>query len=1170
MKTKLLLLAIALAYLAIGYSSASAATASWQGTSGNWNDAANWNATPVPGLGDAAIFNATGVNADETVYLNGDRTLASATFNSTGAVTLLGGNSSTPANNTLTLTGGLTVSAGTGVVTFGEASAAVNVTLSNGQTFTNNSTLTFNGNIYLSNVNNSTRTLTLGGTGDITFNGVIANWSGTGGNSSNLTMANTGVTTIAGANTFTGTIKLDAVSNVGSTLRMTNAAALQSVSTIQNTTNISAILGLQYAAGATLTYTGAGPAVDLTKNSSAGVVTNIALDGYSQSFASINMGQKNIVTVVNYATSGTPVLTMGNITGIGVANGSQSGVLNPLGSASISVGTVQPIAGTGSYTQTLVLAGSSTGNEITGNLSDGGGGTATTLAITKAGQSTWSMKGTSNNVGATTIYGGTLVLDYSTNDTTKLADAAALNLYGGTLQLKGGTHTEVVGSTTINNGGNFVTRPTGSATLSLGAITFTGGSVDFAADNIATTTSAVTNGILSQRATVGGLNFAMKSGNNIVAYDYATSGNSNYTGGSMSANTNYAVAGSQTLAGTTGDATNTLKITTTGASQSLAVGTSTLTTGAILFAGADNYSITTSGAGKIIPGILHHYGAGELTLGALGGALTQFGTGKTILSAAATADNDLSIYGGSVQFSANDQIGTNATAKTITLNGGTLIARTNGNITLDKNGTFARKFTIGLGGGTIDIIDGGSLTITGVISSGASAGTSEVYYAPLTLGGVNTNGTIILSGANTMGGGVILAGGVIQANVADVAGSSGAFGKFSTAAAGAKNANLTFTGGTLQFTSLSAGSDYSARIRNSTSAIKVDTNGQNVTWAGIIDLTNNAGLTKSGNGTLTLSAINSYGGATTVNAGTLAIGNSKALGNASSNLTAAGGTLDLGSYNVTRSGVVSFTGGTVQNGTLTNNTADYVAQSGTVSAALAGSVGLTKSGSGAFTLSGNNTYAGVTSVNAGKLLMSGSLSGSTAVSVAASASLELKTALIINSGTVTVSGTLQTSGGRSSVGALTLNNGATFAATISGTAAGSHSELSSVGITLSGSVTLAINSSGYTPNYRIGDLANSDRFALTIGGYNQLSSGKFANVALGADNNYANTYTFIDSNSHAWAVFYGVDFNSFSNGSFEVGNDIALVAIPEPSVLGSVLSGLGMLLFFQRSRRRRP
>ena len=85
-------------------------------------------------------------------------------------------------------------------------------------------------------------------------------------------------------------------------------------------------------------------------------------------------------------------------------------------------------------------------------------------------------------------------------------------------------------------------------------------------------------------------------------------------------------------------------------------------------------------------------------------------------------------------------------------------------------------------------------------------------------------------------------------------------------------------------------------------------------------------------------------------------------------ITVSGGTLDLGGQGQSTSGVVSFQGGIVQNGTLTEiGTAAFDAQSGAVSAVLAGMAGLNKSTAGLFVLSGANTYTGTTSIGAGTL-----------------------------------------------------------------------------------------------------------------------------------------------------------------------------------------------------------
>jgi fibronectin-binding autotransporter adhesin len=145
----------------------------------------------------------------------------------------------------------------------------------------------------------------------------------------------------------------------------------------------------------------------------------------------------------------------------------------------------------------------------------------------------------------------------------------------------------------------------------------------------------------------------------------------------------------------------------------------------------------------------------------------------------------------------------------------------------------------------------------------------------------------------------------------------------STATTGTRTFNL--NGGTLKaagnsaaFFNLGAG-NARANVRNGGAII--DTNNFNVTVAQALvhsnidgDNATDGGLTKNGNGILTLSAVNTYTGATTVNAGTLALGASASL--ASTQITtASGATFDVSAqaYSV-GSGVTLTNNGTVNGG----------------------------------------------------------------------------------------------------------------------------------------------------------------------------------------------------------------------------------------------------------------
>jgi MYXO-CTERM domain-containing protein len=143
-------------------------------------------------------------------------------------------------------------------------------------------------------------------------------------------------------------------------------------------------------------------------------------------------------------------------------------------------------------------------------------------------------------------------------------------------------------------------------------------------------------------------------------------------------------------------------------------------------------------------------------------------------------------------------------------------------------------------------------------------------------------------------------------------------------------------------------------------------------------------LTKSGAGLLTLAGANTFTGGTTVTAGKLTLGNASALGTAAATVT--GGELDLGGFTLAKS--VTLSAGTLSHGTLSNSALSVAA--GTVSANLAGSTTVTKTGAGTATLAVANTYTGATAVQAGTLALGDAAAlGTSTVTVAIGATLDL-------------------------------------------------------------------------------------------------------------------------------------------------------------------------------------
>ncbi len=392
------------------------------------------------------------------------------------------------------------------------------------------------------------------------------------------------------------------------------------------------------------------------------------------------------------------------------------------------------------------------------------------------------------------------------------------------------------------------------------------------------------------------------------------------------------------------------------------------------------YTLNAANAGMASTGLNNF--SGSIT-GAI--SLVKNGSGNQILSSAATLGytGTTTINAGSLIMGAANVLPTN-TAVTIVgntaINGltvpgnlnlggyslgiGSLSSTTGGTVTdtptLSNNGT-AWGTTVGSafstsatsGSDTLTVGNGnGSGSFNGVLQNGytiipvagSGAGTSVTGILALTKVGT---GTQTLSGANTYAGPTTISAGTLQA---------GAQNTFSPNSAVTINNSATLDLGGFNQTILSlASSSATSVVTNSGSGATTQTltiaNGGGANFAGVIQngATNAIALTLT-SGTQILSGANTYSGVTTINGGTLQIGNGGSTGTLGSGLVTDNGTLAIN-----------------QSGTFTIGSAN----------AISGSGSLAQNGAGNTTLTGANSYQGGTFVNAGTLTVTntGALAG---------------------------------------------------------------------------------------------------------------------------------------------------------------------------------------------------
>lgn len=470
----------------------------WDGSSSgdwanveNWTSALNGGSTPslVPGSVDRAFFNAD-------VFTNPITTLGAAQ-NALGLV--FNGNAS--AGTTLGTLNDYLLTLGASGIDVQSGSQLINSSLavSAKQSWSNTGagTLTVAGDVALN------ADLTLAGTGGVSITGGITSTT-----NRTLKLSNTSSNVSLGAVSNSGTLTFDTDANTNLTVN-----GIISGSSIQKD------------GAGTLTFNGANSFTGNLRIMNGTLKVNTSNAAAAQVIFGLAAGSAGV--------NGVGILTLDNTSAVSFRLNSLTYVHPTSDGAIINAG------GGGSFSPTLALYGDRTFiiNEtqsafdllVEVGIANGDG---SARGIVKQSIGTMVMRGVNIYTGTTSVDRGTLVLDYSMNNSnSRLSDTAVTNLRGGILEFWGNTSAasaETIGSLAIvranstfslvSNGQTVAVTLASGLSRSIGA-----GVVDFTSNDwsktVITASGGTVNGstgILGGWATVDGNRWAAKDGSNAI------------------------------------------------------------------------------------------------------------------------------------------------------------------------------------------------------------------------------------------------------------------------------------------------------------------------------------------------------------------------------------------------------------------------------------------------------------------------------------------------------------------------------------------------------------------------------------------------------------------------------------------------------------------------------
>ena len=463
---------------------------------------------------------------------------------------------------------------------------------------------------------------------------------------------------------------------------------------------------------------------------------------------------------------------------------------------------------------------------------------------------------------------------------------------GGTLALgAGGSIAASSGVGLLASGTGFDISGAGNQTI--GDLTGVVGSTVSLGSNVLTIIAANTdtfNGVIQDGGIAGGVGGAIsKSGLGILLFTQPNT----YTGASTISSGTLALTGTGSIATSSGvilsasGANFDISDTFTGATLQGLTGV----VGTTVSLGSQTLTVNLASGANTFNGVLQDGGIG----GGAGGSLALTGAGTLLLTQVNTYTGPTTVSGGTLAVTGTGSVAASS-GVALTASGANFDISDTGSGATVRSLSGVAGSTVSLGNRTltVNVPVGGSATFAGVLMDGGLSGLSGGSLA------IAGPGTEILTGTNTYTGTTSISAGTLQI------GNGGTSG--SIAGNVVDNAALAFD--------------------RSDSPI----------FAGVISGTGT--VTQAGSGTLVLTGTNTYGGGTTISAGTLQIGNGGTSGSVAGNIT------DNSALVFDRSDTVTFIGGI----------------------AGASSATLSQRGTGSLILDANNSgFAGTTTVAAGTL-----------------------------------------------------------------------------------------------------------------------------------------------------------------------------------------------------------